>query len=153
MKRHPAWLAAGLVIFALLACNLTKNSNSSSSDNRSVNTSNADVSVDRINMAKDDGGKPGDPTSSFAPDERTVYTVVILNKPKEGTRVKWVWLAVDAQPFQKNQQLQSAEYTTGPDDTNVHGHLTWSKDWPQGTYRCEVYLNGVLGKSVNYTVE
>ena len=150
MRKHSGWLAAGLLLFAVMACNLTKNGNSNSSETRS---NNADVNIDRINMAKDDGGKPGESTASFAPDERTIYTVVILNKAREGTRVKWVWIALDAQPFQRNQELKSVDYTTGPDDTNVHGHLTWSKDWPRGSYRCEVYINGVLGKSVNYKVE
>lgn len=150
MKVHSGLVAVGLLIFVSLACNLGKNDNKTSSGNRS---SNADVYVDRINMAKDDGGQPGASTSSFAPNERTVHTVITFNKPKEGTKVKWVWIAVDAKPFQKNQELKSADYTTGPDDTGAHGHLTWSQNWPTGDYRCEVFINGVLDKTVSYRVE
>lgn len=157
MKLHSGWLAAGLLLFVILACTVNKNSNSENDSNKNSSSSSsnrptADVYVDRINMAKDDDGKPGDPTSSFAPDERTVHTVVVLNKAKEGTKIKWVWVAVDAEGFPKNYELKSVEFTTGPDDTNVHGHLTWSKDWPKGDYRAEVYTNGVLDKTVNYSV-
>jgi hypothetical protein len=151
MKYHPGWLAAGMLIFAVLACNLSKNNNTSPSKA----PSGTDVRIDRISMAKDDNGKPGDPTDSFAPDDRTIHTVVVLNKAKEGTRIKWVWIAVNAEGFQRNQELKldkPVELTTGPDDTNVHAHVTWSKDWPTGEYRAEVYINGVLDKTVSYSV-
>ena len=150
MKHHPAWLASGLLLFAVIACNLSKNGNSSA-NKRSI--SDSAVHVDRINMAKDDNGQPGESTSTFSPDERTVQTVVVLNHAKEGTKVKWVWVAADAAGFPKNQELKSAEFVTGPEDTNVHGHLTWSKDWPPGQYRAEIYINGVLDKTINYSVK
>jgi hypothetical protein len=158
MKLNSGWVAAGLLLFVILACNVTKNSNTENSSNKNSSSSSsdrsskADVYIDQISMAKDDDGKPGDSTSSFAPDERTVHTVVVLNKAKEGTTIKWVWVAVDAGGFPKNYEIKSAEYTTGPNDTNVHGHLTWSRDWPTGDYRAEVYLNGVLDKTVKYSV-
>src|ERR1043165_4905007 len=90
MKRHPAWLAAGLLIFALLACNLSKNSNNSnnsnknSNDNKNTNTNkqssrtNPDIYVDRIFMAKDDNGKPGDETTSFEASDHTVRCIACL---------------------------------------------------------------------------
>src|SRR5712692_10819715 len=85
MKRHPGWLAAALLIFAVLACNAGKNgnnnnSNSNSNGNRSSNTStstatrpaNAEVYVVDLHMAKDDDGKPGETTTTFAPSDSTV---------------------------------------------------------------------------------
>ena len=81
MKHHPAWLAAGLLVFVLLACNLGKkttnvNSNSNSNSNSNTSTASDEGSgeiIKEIHMAKDNGsGAPGDETESFAASDRTV---------------------------------------------------------------------------------
>ena len=102
MKRHPAYLAAGLLLFAVLACNLSKNSNNNNSNNSNKNSNtnkatpqptraaNADVFVDKIYMAKDKNGQAGDETSSYAPDDRTVHCIIELNKAKKGTQVRFI---------------------------------------------------------------
>src|SRR5207244_9416079 len=115
MKSHPGWLAAGLLLFAVLACNMNKNSNNS---NQSSNTSttnrpaNAEVYVDRISMAKDDNGQPGEETTSFAPGDHVVHCVIYLNKAKAGTAIKFSWLAVNAEGMPKNYLIKSIDYTT-----------------------------------------
>ena len=163
MKRHPAWLAAGLLIFALLACNLSKNSNNSnnsnknSNDNKNTNTNkqssrtNADIYVDRIYMAKDDNGKPGDETSSFEASEHTVHCIANLNKAKKGTKVRFVWKMIDV-AGSKDKEIRTTDYTTNSFENKVHGYLTLPSDWPKGTYGVEVYINGELDKSIEYTV-
>ncbi len=35
----------------------------------------------------------------------------------------------------------------------IFAHLTYSKDWPKGDYRVEVYINGALDKTTDYTIE
>src|SRR5689334_17196927 len=107
MKRHPAWLAAGLVVFALLACNLSKNSNNSNNSNKNANSNdnktakeqpsrtNAEIYVDRVFMAKDDNGKPGDETLTFETSEHTVHCIANLNKAKKGTKVRFIWKMID----------------------------------------------------------
>lgn len=161
MKRHSGWLAAGLLLFAVLACNASKNgnnNNSNSNNNKNSNTAttnrpaNADVYVDKISMAKDDNGKPGESTTTFAPSDRTVQCVINLNKAKGGTQVKVVWVAVDVEGS-KNEELKSIDYTTKSFESKITGHLTWPRDWPSGTYKLEVYINGALDKTINYTVE
>ncbi|MGZ8845309.1 MAG: hypothetical protein ACXW3C_02485, partial [Pyrinomonadaceae bacterium] len=90
MKRYSGLLAAGLMIFVVLACNLSKNSNNSNNSNNKNSNANratplptrradADVFVNKIYMAKDDGGNPGDETESFSPGDRTIHCVVELN--------------------------------------------------------------------------
>jgi len=141
MKIHSGWLAAGLLLFAVLACNVSKNTNNSNNTNKNSNSStstrpaNADVYIDQINMAKDENGEPGESTTSFAPDEHTVHCVINLNKAKAGTKVKFTWIGVDVE------------------NNKVHAHLTRPKDWPKGTYKVEVYINGALDKTITYTVE
>lgn len=160
MKRHPGWLGAGLLLFAVLACNMSKNSNFSSSNsnsNKSSNTSNrpanAEVYVDQINMAKDKDGQPGESTTSYAPEDHTFHCIIYLNKAKAGTQVKFTWLAADAEGMSKNEEIKSIDYTTNSFENKVHGHLTLPRDWPKGSYKVEVYINGVLDKTINYTVE
>src|SRR2546426_4841923 len=103
MKHHSGWLAAGLLLFAVLACSASKNSNNSnnsnSNSNKNTNTqptrpANADVYVDKISMAKDDNGKPGETTLTFGPGDHTIHCVADLNKAKAGTQIKFVWKAI-----------------------------------------------------------
>jgi hypothetical protein len=164
MKRHPAWFAAGLVIFALLACNLSKNSNNSnnsnknSNDNKNSNSSsqssraNADIYVDRVYMAKDDNGKPGDETETFESTDHTVHCIAALNKAKKGTRVRFIWKMIDV-AGSKNKEIRTTDYTTNSFESKVHGYLTLPTDWPKGRYGVEIYINGELDKTIDYTIE
>jgi len=152
MKHHPAWLAAGLLIFAVLACNLSKNNNNGNANGNSNRPPSAEVYVEQLHMAKDDNGEPGASTTSFSPSERKVHVVITLNKQKAGTLVRVVWIAADAEGV-KNKQLKTLDYTTKATDKDIPGYLRWPTDWPRGDYKVEVYLNGVLDKTVNYTVE
>jgi hypothetical protein len=163
MKGHSGWLAAGLLLFAVLACNASKNgnnnnSNNSNSNNKNSNTAttnrpaNADVYVDTISMAKDKDGEPGDTTTSFEPGDRTIYCVADLNKARKGTEVKFVWKAVDVSGVPSGD-LATIDYTTKSFENKVHAHLTKPSDWQTGTYEVDVYINGALDKIIKYTVE
>lgn len=165
MKRHPAWLAAGLLLAVVLACNLSKNSNnrnSNENENRNNNRAsagptpnrpaNAEVYVDSIDMAKDKDGDPGDKTTTFEPGDRTIHCVITLNKAKGGTKIKFDWYAVDVAEL-GNSEIRSIDYTTRSFENKIHAHLTLQRDWPKGTYRVDVYINGNLDKQINFTVE
>jgi len=167
MKRHPAWLAVGLLLAVVLACSLSKNSNNrnaNENDNRNRNTNraanapvpnrpaNADVYVDQINMAKDINGDPGEDTTVFAPGDRTIHCVIMLNKAKGGTKVKFDWMAVDVAEL-GNSEIKSIDYTTRPFENKIHAHLTLQRDWPKGSYRVDVNVNGNLDKQIDFTVE
>lgn len=162
MKLHSGWLAAGLLLFVVLACNTSKNSNENGNSNNSNNKnsssssgnkSSADVFIEQINMAKDKDGDPGESTTSFAPDDLTVHCVIHLNKAKAGTTVKFTWVSVNVEGLPKDLSLKSIDYTTNSFENNVHAHLTSKKDWSKGTYKVEVYINGALDKTVEYNVE
>jgi hypothetical protein len=161
MKRHSTWLAAGLLLFAVIACNLTKNSNSnnnSKNSNTNKNTNaptvnrpaNAEIYVTSLTVGKEDNGKAT--TTIFAPEDHTVYANVTLNKPKSGTQVRFVWIAADVAGA-TNEELKPLDYTTRAFEKFVYGHLTWPKDWLKGKYRVDVYINGNLDKTVDYRVE
>jgi hypothetical protein len=158
MKQHPAWLAAGLLVFVVLACNLGKNANTNTSSSDSNTNSSAEPDsgsgtfIKEIHMAKDDGGSPGERTSSFAPSDRTVHCVTTLKEAKSGTQMKFSWWIVDADGT-KNQKIKDIDYTTRALENVVHGHLTLPQDWPQGKYKVQVYINGDLDKTAFYSVQ
>lgn len=161
MKFHSGWLAAGLLLLAVLACSMNKNANNSNNSNNSNNKdsdssssrrANADVYVDQVNMAKDNNGEPGDSATTFSPDDRTIHCVIKLNKAKAGTAIRFVWKAVDVKGI-RSGEFQKIDYTTNSFENIVHGHLTYPEDWPKGTYQVEVYINDALDKTISYSVE
>ena len=147
MKNHPAWLAAGLLVFVVLACNLSKNSNSNSGGSGSGGTA-----IKEIHMAKDNNGAPGTETDSFEAGDPTVHCVATLAEAKSGTQMKFSWWIVDA-GGSKDEKIKDIDYTTGALENVIHGHLTLPKDWPVGKYKVELYVNGALDKTVSYSVK
>ena len=163
MRIHEGWLAAGLLLSVVLACNLSKNTNNANNSNRNSNANkatpqptrpaNADVYVDRVFMAKDKGGQPGVETSTYEASDRTVHCIAELNKAKKGTEVKLVWKTIDVEGEPRDKDFQTIRYTTKSFEDKIHGHLTRESDWPKGTYRVEIYINDALDKTIDYTVE
>ena len=161
MKHHPAWLAAGLLVFVVLACNLgrrTANVNvNSNNDNRQPVAQTEDAGpgnhIAEVHMAKDNGrGAPGDETLSFAPSDRTIHCVVKLKEAKRGTAMKFSWWIVDADGS-KNQKIKDIDYTTRTLENIVHGHLSLPQDWPIGQYKVQVFVNGDLDRTIPYTIQ
>ncbi|MDX6613594.1 MAG: hypothetical protein QOD75_2780 [Blastocatellia bacterium] len=145
MKPHAAWLAGALILTAVLACKYSTNSNSN------TNSDSGSGAISKIVMAKDNNGDPGDETNTFKATDHTVHCLATLRNPKEGTKIKFSWWIVDS-PGHKNELVKDIDYTTSNDKV-VHGHLSLPRDWPTGKYKCDVYVDGVLGKSIEYYVE
>ena len=122
MKLHSGWLAAALLLFAVLACNLSKNNNNSNNSNNKNSNSNkpiaqptrapnADVFVEKISLAKDENGEAGESTTTFEPSDSKIHCVITLNKAKAGTKIRTVWIAVDVAGT-KNDEIKTLDYTT-----------------------------------------
>jgi hypothetical protein len=165
MRHHPAWLAVGLLVFVVLACNLGKknannanlngnaNTNAGSTSSGGGETTGPGIEIAEIHMAKDDGnGDPGDETSIFERGDRTIHCVTTLKAAKSGTQMKFSWWIVDAGDTQ-NRKIKEINYRTRTLENIVHGHLTLPQDWPAGKYKVDVYVNGDLDKTVFYTVQ
>ena len=147
MKRHSAWVAFGLLLLVVLACNLSKNKNSNinSGTNRPAN---AEVYTEEVYAAKSEDGAA---TTTFAPSDRTVHVIINLNKAKAGTDVKVVWIADEVEGA-TNKELKTLEYTT-KGEKRVPGYLRWAQDWPKGLYRVAVHINGNLDRTIYYDVQ
>jgi hypothetical protein len=152
MKHHPAWLAAVLLVLVVLACNLGKNRNANTNTNSNADEAVSGSAIKEIHMAKDNNGSPGTRTNSFAPGDRTIHCVATLANPKSGTQMRFSWWIVDAEGSQ-NQKIKDIDYTTGPLENVIHGHLTLPRDWLQGKYKVQVYVNDNLEKTVPYSIE
>jgi len=138
MKTHSAWLAIGLLLFVVLACEYSSSSSGAISEGH---------------MAKDNGsGAPGDETNTFNPEDRNVHCLVKLKNPKEGIRIKFSWWIVDA-GGSKNEKLKEIDYTTESSDNMVHGNLSVQRDWPEGKYKVDVYVDGNLAKTLTFNVQ
>lgn len=106
-----------------------------------------------VQMAKDDGkGGPADPADTFGGDDKTIHCVVELAEPKPNTKIRYSWWVVDAGET-KNEKIDEFEYTTTAQDRIVHSHLTVPNDWPPGSYKVDVYVNGNLEQTASFKVE
>jgi hypothetical protein len=144
MKFHPAWLATGLLVLAVLACK------TSDTDSRPTDVNHKTT---EIHMAKDDGNEmPGEAATKFSVKDRTIHCVNTLNEAKEGTKVSFGWSAVDVKGMPA-QKIKDVDYTTKGEEKIVHSHLTLPQDWPEGKYKCEVTIDGTLDRTVNFTIE
>ena len=152
MKRYSVWLALGLLLSVVLACNLSKNKNGNTNINvnsGSDRPANAEVYTEEVYAAKSEGGSA---TSTFSPSDRTVHVIINLNKAKAGTDVRVVWFADEVEGA-TNKELKTLEYTTKAFDKKIPGYLRWSQDWPKGRYRVAVYINGNLDRTIFYEVQ
>jgi len=160
MTRHPAWLAVGLMLFAVIACNLGKRSTNLSTNNANdASNSNSDSpststgALTKVHMARDNGkGDPGEETDTFNSKDRTIHCVTTLKDAKSGTQMKFSWFVVDAEGG-KTEKIRDIDYTTRALENIVHGHLTLPQDWPSGKYKVEVFVNGNLEKTAQYSVK
>ena len=134
MKRHSAWFAAGLLVFAVLACNYS-----------------ASVGGTGLHMAKDNNGQPGTETTTFSPSDHTIHCVAKLGEGKDGTKITFSWWAVEVGDT-KNEKLKDLDYVTKGAENVVHAHLTKPDDWAKGKYKCVANINGTE-KTVEYSVE
>lgn len=164
MKACSGWLAAGLfccIILAASGCGGNKQvsdqkpvANSSNSPaNQAANSSSAGVHITDLYATKGNAqGGLGERAASFQPSDRTIFAVARLSEPVAGTKIRFVWYAVDAGGAD-NEEIEEAEYTTQPAERDVSAHLTFKEDWPPGHYKLEAYVNGKLEKTVEYTVQ
>lgn len=162
MKQHPAWLAAGLLVFVVLACNMGKrtanvnvntNGNANRGSSGEIEDTGSGTHIEEINMARDNGrGDPGDETTTFRPSDHKIHCIVKLKEAKAGTGMRFSWWVVDSDGTQ-NKKIKDIDYTTRARENIVHAHLSLPDEWPTGNYKVQVYVNGDLDKTVAYTVE
>ncbi len=136
--KYPVLLACLVIAATMLACS-----------SLSLSTP---ASISNIRMATDETGKT--PTSNYAPGA-PFYVFADLNGLSKGQVVQAKWYAVNAQGVDANSELNTSQYTYEEGVSFVYFKLTTSDggDWPTGTYRVELYLDGTKVGEQGFTVQ
>lgn len=139
MKTRPfrVWPVSVALVVLVLACNAL--------------TTTAPI-VSNIRMATDETGKT--PTSSYAPGD-TFYVLADLNGLSQGATVEAKWFAVNAQGVGPNTLINTSDYQYQPGIGYIHFDLSTSdgSNWPVGTYKVELYLDGEKVGEQGFTVQ
>jgi hypothetical protein len=105
--------------------------------------------------AKADSYDPVDPTSVFATDQPVIHLVVAIKNAPSDTKLKSIWTAVDVgDAAPAGTVIDETEYTadgSGKVDFTLSQPSTGT--WPVGTYKVDIYLDGKLDTTLEFTVE
>ena len=135
--RKPSTLLASIALLAsMLACNAIYNR----------------PTVSNIRMATDSSGKTT--TTAYAPGD-AFYVFADLSGLSKGEVVEAKWYAVNAQGVDQNTVLNTSDYTYESGIGFVYFQLTTSdaSDWPTGTYKVEMYLDGNKVGETGFSVQ
>jgi hypothetical protein len=116
-----------------------------------------EITVEKLVLVKDTG-KDFQPVKKFKPTD-TFGVLVQLSEALEGTEVKGVWTAVDAGDLHDKRILEKkVEFTAeaiknAKNPSRVNFTLAHDDPYPAGDYKFDVYLNGQLADSLEFTIE
>ena len=112
----------------------------------------AEVFITDIEMARDDGaGRGGQTVKSFRVKDNPLHCLVTLSRAQQGTRVGFVWTAIDA-GGKRDEAIASAEVVTGPREIVADSQLRHPREWPAGRYRVQATVNGRSSRTVEFTI-
>ena len=111
-----------------------------------------ELSLTNARMSTDSDGK--NVTTTFSPTD-VFYVVADLANSPTGTKVDAKWIAVDIPGEQANSVFKETNYVTDTDNFSgiVYFELSNDSGWPAGSYKVELYLNGALAQSLDFTVQ
>lgn len=134
-KKLSILLAAIVLIAAQLACAA------------------GDPSLSNVRTAKDqDGAQPSTTFGAFD----TIYVVADLSNGVAGNQVTSRWYAENVPGLDSNYFIDesSIDVTESSFNGTIYFYFPPQTDgWPAGTYKVEVYFNGTLNTTVNFTVQ
>lgn len=121
----PLVLSAVALVFAVMAC-------------AGIETT---PTVSNIRMTTDDAGET--PTSTYAPGD-DFFVFADLAGIEVGSLIQSKWYAVDVEGVDPNTEINTSDYTYEAGIGYVYFQLSTSDggDWPPGSYRVELYLDG-----------
>lgn len=136
IKKYSILLAGIALIIATLACNALS----------------PKPSVSNLRMATDQTGSTV--TTSYAPGD-AFYVFADLSGIKTGSVVEAKWYAVNATGVNTNSEINTSDYTYEPGISYVYFKLTTNdgSDWPSGSYKVEIYLDGTKTGEVGFNVQ
>lgn len=111
--------------------------------------------ISKVTMARDTQGEdrePVNPTTVFQ-GKSVFHAVVATKNAPKNTRFGAVWYVVDVgNDGPANAKIDSSELTA-EGTRNIDFTLTPTDTWPAGSYRVDLLVNGVLDRSVTFSVK
>jgi hypothetical protein len=134
--KHTLAVFLSLLLVSLAAC---------TSQNQDLNVSNLRTALD----------KDGENVTSFFSPSDVIYVVTDLVEVPRGTRLEVKWIAVNAKGTERNHEFdsQTLEITEELFTGKTYFQLSNAAAWPVGQYRVDLYLNGIVAGSVEFSVQ
>lgn len=105
-----------------------------------------------ILLYSDDGGEAGSKIDSFPTTQHKLHVKTKVEPLNKGQKVRWVFTALDAGSLQ-NEEISVLKIDIPTDNvTTVSASLSNDSDWPAGTYKVELYIDGDLLKSGEFEI-
>jgi hypothetical protein len=99
-------------------------------------------------MARDGDG--AEPTTVFGLNDIFYCIVYVANGPDD-TNVKAIWYGAETEGGEPTTQLD--EVNTNQGSGSITFNLSNQEAWMPGAYRVEIYLNGVLDRTLDFEVQ
>jgi hypothetical protein len=131
-KRFSILLAVVALIVSTLACAV------------------GEPSLSNVRTTKDQDG--AQPSAVFSTTD-TIYVVTDLSNGVKGNAVSLKWYTVDVVGYDPNTLLDEAEIPIEEDTFNGTVYFSIPPPLDGGTYKAEVYFNGALNNTVQFTVQ
>ena len=111
-----------------------------------------ELGLTNLRMAFDQDGNS--PTTTFAPTD-VFYAVADLANAPQGTKVEAKWTAVNAADTEPNLefQTQTLDITEETFTGTIYFQLSNDDGWPTGQYKVDLYLNGNLAQTAEFSVQ
>jgi hypothetical protein len=106
------------------------------------------LAVQSVSLSNTSGGTAA---TTFSPADRTIYAAIQLSRVEVGLTVKVAWTAVTTSAGQ-NMEVASKEFS-GLAANVINAQVALPQDWPTGSYKLDVYLNGALANTTAFTIQ
>jgi len=153
MRHNPASILFVALSLLVGGCKVSIGSDATgdTGGNTAGTTDSAAVAIDSVEFLRDNGGQPGEPITTLSPSDQKFHILAKLNHIERNLKVRLVWNAVDTTAG-KNIEIAAADFE-GLAANQVTGEFSLPRDWPVGAYRLDIFLNGVLTKTVPMMVQ
>lgn len=111
-----------------------------------------ELGLTNLRMAFDQDGESV--TTTFSPTD-VFFAVADLANAPQGTQVEARWTAVDAADTEPNLefQTQTLDITEESFTGTIYFQLSNDEGWPAGQYKVDLYLDGTLAQTAEFSVQ
>jgi hypothetical protein len=161
-NRLALYLLIGMLALGALACSFSFDTSATTeapavevpaqpADTQEEPAPAADTATDYVYdafLASDENGN--NPTTVFQNDA-VIYFIVIVDGAPSDTLLEAVWTAVEVEGEDPNLEITVTDTTVGENDTFTF-NLTNDMLWPSGDYKVDLYVDGELSRTLEFSI-